>query len=385
LEFFLRATSSPSQLDIVTVQDKNQLDSFIRLPWKFQAQDPCWVPPTISYHEKALDRKRGPFFEVGEAEYYLALRHVEPVGRITAHINRLHDEIHQDDTGFFGFFECENDPGTATALFETAAAWLRARGRKRIRGPLSFGIYDEVGLLVEGFDSLPAIMHTHNPPYYVDLVEGFGFTKACDWYALSITRERGVEGMQDKLDEIMENTGLRLERPRARDILLRRDEVLDLFNESWEHNWGHVPFTRKHFQGIIKELLPILRPDLMRLMLDKDDRIAAFIITVPDLNPTLKKFDGRLNLLHKARLLYEARLKPLKHLRTLLLGVKREYQRKRLHHALILCSYLDFYQHRSIQSCDCSLIPEQLTLYMRALGKYGAKRYKIWRIYDRDL
>ncbi len=359
---------------------------FIRLPWAFNSHDPYWVPPTISLQRKMLDKKKGPFFEFGEAQYYLALRGGEPVGRITSHINRMHDERYQDRTGFFGFFECENNKETAGALFEEAAAWLRQRDRVRIRGPLSFGIYDEVGLLVEGFDSLPAILHTHNPQYYVDLVESWGFAKASDWYALRITRDQEiVEGMQQKLDDIMRSSGLRLVRPKASVIVDRRDEVLDLFNESWDANWGHVPFSKKQFYGIINDLRPILRTDLMRLMLDKNDRIAAFVITVPDLNTTLQKFNGRLNIIDQLRLLGEARVWPLRKLRTLLLGVKREYQRKRLHHALILCSYLDFYRKKSIECCDCSLIPEQLTLYMRALAKYGAKHYKTWRIYDRDI
>lgn len=373
-------------LSVVPVTTAAELDTFIRLPWKFQAQDPAWVPPSRSYHAKVLDKNKGPFFEYGEAQYFLALRQGEPVGRITAHISRLHDERYQDATGFFGFFECENDSDTAAALFEEAASWLRQRGRTRLRGPLSFGIYDEVGLLIEGFDSLPAIMQTHNPPYYVDLVESWGFSKASDWYALRITRDQEiVQGMRQKLDDIMTNSGLRLVKPKAKDIVERRDEVLALFNESWDANWGHVPFTKKQFDGIIKDLKPILRTDLMSLMLDKDDRIAAFVITVPDLNPTLKTFNGRLTIFDQLRLLYEARLRPLSKLRTLLLGVKREYQRKRLHHALILASYLDFYSQETIKVCDCSLIPEQLTLYMRALAKYGATHYKTWRIYDRDI
>ena len=144
-----------SSLTVVPVETDAQLDMFIRLPWAFNSHDPYWVPPTISLQRKMLDKKKGPFFEFGEAQYYLALRGGEPVGRITSHINRMHDERYQDRTGFFGFFECENNKETAGALFEEAAAWLRQRDRVRIRGPLSFGIYDEVGLLVEGFDSLP--------------------------------------------------------------------------------------------------------------------------------------------------------------------------------------------------------------------------------------
>ncbi len=379
--------SHDRDITIVPVQGKKDLDAFLRLPWRIQQSDPNWVPPLLAHQRKLLDPARGPFFEIGEASYFLALQDGRPVGRLSAHVNHRHDEMYHDDTGFFGFFECMDDARVAAALFESAADWLRKRGKRRMRGPMSFGIYDEIGLLIDGFDSMPAMLQVHNPRYYAGLLEAWGFQKALDWYALKITRETaiGMADMQHKLDDIMEKQSLRLVPATPADIVRRKREVFDLFNEAWNANWGHVPFTWKQFETIISELKPVLRTDLMRLILTPQDEIAAFIITIPDLNAAIQKMNGRLTPLGLLRLYYEARLKPLGKLRTVLLGVRRDYQRKRLHHALILSSYLDFDKRSTINFCDLSLIPENLSLYLRALAKYGATRYKTWRIYDRDI
>ena len=362
------------------------MEDFLKLPWRIQGQDPCWVPPILAHQRKFLDPKHSFFFDIGEAQYFLALQNGEPVGRLSAHINRMHDERYQDNTGFFGFFECVDDKAVAHALFEAAAAWLRERGKTRIRGPLSFSIYDEVGLLVEGFDTIPALMQIHNPPYYLELITSWGFEKAIDWLALKITRPpRDIEGMQLKLNQIMDRDNLRLIAPKPSEIMQRKDEVFHLFNDAWDSNWSHLPFTPRQFETIIKELRPVLRSDLMRIILTPDNKIAAFMITMPDLNPTIQKMNGKLSLFGMLRLYYEAHFKPLKKIRTVLLGVRRDFQRKMLHHALILSTYLDLSRQSSIEFCDCSLIPENLTIYLRTLYSYGAERHKAWRIFDRDI
>ena len=155
--------------------------------------------------------ERGPFFEIGEARYFLASQDGRPVGRLIAHINRLHDACHGPETGFFGFFECIPDQDVAAALFEAAAAWLRERGKTRLVGPLNFGIYDEMGLLVEGFDSMPVLFQTHNPPYYQDLLASLGFIQAMDWHAYKITnRNVDLEAMERRYAEIMRGQDIEL-------------------------------------------------------------------------------------------------------------------------------------------------------------------------------
>lgn len=379
--------SASDSLELVAVDfNSRAMNDFIHLPWKIQQDDPYWVPPLLIQIKHVLNPKKGPFFEFGTAQYFLVYKNGEAVGRISAHVNKMHDERYNDATGFFGFFECIDDQEAANVLLDAAADWLRKRGKKRILGPLSFGIYDEVGILVDGFDSMPAIMQTHNPPYYGALVENWGGAKAFDWLAKRILeRNVDVEGMQKKLDDIVAKNNLTLTSPKPSDVVKRKDEVYKLFNESWDANWGHVPFTKKQWETIISDLKPLLRTDLMRLFLTQEGDIAAFLITIPDLNPTIKELNGKLGLLGIPKLYFAARYRPLKKLRTVLLGVRRDYQRKMLHYALILSSYLDFIKNPSLEVCDCSLIPENLKLYRRMLRGFGANVYKTWRLYDREI
>lgn len=361
------------------------MEDFLRLPWAINARDPYWVPPLLSHQRAFLNPAKGPFFEFGEAVYFLARRDGRAVGRISAHINRLHDEHYKDATGFFGFFECIDDEDVAKILFDQAFAWLRRRGKKRVLGPLSFGIYDEVGVLIDGFETLPAVMHVHNPPYYERLLRSQGFEKAIDWYAYGVFDLHARNGLEDKLEAMLAKHDLVLKRPSPDQMVSRAEEVRQIFNETWEGNWGHVPFTEKQFAGIMKELKPVLKPEFTRFVADKNDNIVAFMITVPDVNPILKKANGELGPFVLAELLYNMKCVTPSKLRILIMGVKREHQRKRLHHAMIHSTYIHVADLPSMVQADCSLIVETNTPLLRALTTYNARRYKTWRLFERPL
>jgi hypothetical protein len=375
------------EIKVSPVQDESSLQDFLRLPWHLYQHDPYWVPPILSHQRDFLDPNQGPFFEIGEAQYFLAFRQGELSGRISAHINRLHDKYHGPETGFFGFFECLPDPRVASALFEAAAAWLKARGKERLVGPLNFSVYDEMGLLVEGFDSLPAIFQTHNPPYYLQLLESLGFRKIMDWHALSLVNPHlylDAPAMEQQVREIIEGEHLTLRTYQARELERRAQEVYEIFNESWSGNWGHVPVTQRQFDTFFKELKPLLRPELVNLALD-GDRLVGFSIVIPDLNPLVQKLNGRLSLFGKLRLLYEAKYKPVKKIRALVLGVLKPYQKKRLHLAMILNTYLYLVKHTHFQVCDFSLIPENLRHYMKTFEIIGAHHYKTFRVLEKEI
>jgi hypothetical protein len=377
--------SSLQDVIVLPVDSEKHMADFLKLPGKIQGNDSCWVPPILSEQKKILDPRKGSFFEFGEAQYFLAFQQGQPAGRLSAHVNRRYEERHDMETGFFGFFESVDDRRVASALFDGAAAWLKEKGKTRIQGPISFTIYDEVGLLIEGFDSLPAFLQSHNPPYYQDLLTSWGFRKAIDWYALRVTnRNVDFSAMKRRLDEIMNGQGLVFIRPKPRELIEHAEEVLEIFNESWDGNWGHIPLTKRQFQDVFKALRPLLRPELIDVIMD-EETIAAFIITIPDLNPSIRKLNGRLSIWCMLKLLYEAKFKPARKLRTILLGVRKPYQHRRLHHALILSSYLRIARLPLAEVCDCSLVPEQLAFYLRTLEKYGAERYKTFRIFEREI
>jgi GNAT superfamily N-acetyltransferase len=240
------------EIMVSPVQNDATLWEFLRLPWRIYQDDPYWVPPLLSQQRQFLDPRHGPFFEIGEARYFLAYRNGRPIGRLSAHINRLHDTYHGPDTGFFGFFESIQDQDVATALFEAAAAWLRQRGKIHLVGPLNFCIYDEMGLLVEGFDSMPAMFQTHNPPYYQDLLTSLGFVKAMDWHAYKITnRNVDLEAMERRYADIVRGQTVEVVTYNPKEVDRRADEVFELFNTAWGPNWGHVPLTRRQFDEML--------------------------------------------------------------------------------------------------------------------------------------
>jgi hypothetical protein len=377
--------ASTGKIAVVPVRDDAALGEFLRLPWRIYQEDPCWVPPILAEQRKFLDPKHGPFFEIGEARYFLAFQNGEVVGRLSAHINRLHDAHHGPETGFFGFFECIQDQEVAAALFEAAAAWLRERGKTKLVGPLNFCIYDEMGLLVEGFDSMPVIFQTHNPPYYQDLLTSLGFVKAMDWHAYKIT-ERNVDlaAMERRYEEIMRGQDVEIAPYNPKELDRRADEVFQLFNTAWEPNWGHVPLTRRQFDEMLEMVKPCLRPGIAFILLDHD-RVAGFGIALPDLNPLFKKLNGRLTFWGKLRLLYWAKYRPLRKIRAMVIGISQPYQRRRLHLALLLRAYVYLVKHTPCEMADLSLIPANLKHWIKVILALGGQRYKVFRVFEKPL
>jgi hypothetical protein len=374
-----------SKILVVAVDNAKEMEAFLRLPWRLYPDDPNWVPPILDFQREFLDPRTGPFFEFGEAQYFLAYHDGQPAGRLSAHINRLHNQYHDPEDGFFGFFECIQDVSVAAALFDAAAAWLGQRGKKRLIGPLNFSVYDEMGLLVEGFDTMPAIFQTHNPPYYLDLLSELGFTKVLDWYALKITqREVDVPRLEKRLQQILRGQRLIFTKYHPKELERRAKEVYTLFNEAWHRNWGHVPVTDSQYKKFFHDLKPLLRPELINLILD-GDHLVGFAIAIPDINPLVKNLNGRLTWWGKLRLWYEAKFRPYKKARGLILGVLQSYQSRRLHHAMIIRIYLDIVKRSPCEVFDLSLIPENLGPYIKALEFYGAHRYKTFRVLQRDI
>jgi hypothetical protein len=373
------------EITVAPVQNDATLWEFLRLPWRIYQEDPHWVPPILSQQRQFLDPRHGPFFEIGEARYFLASRNGRPIGRLSAHINRLHDTYHGPETGFFGFFESIPDQDVAAALFEAAADWLRPRGKTRLIGPLNFCIYDEMGLLVEGFDSMPAIFQTHNPPYYQELLTSLGFVKAMDWHAYKITnRDVDLEAMQRRLADILDGQDIEVVSYNPKEVDRRADEVFQLFNVAWEPIWGHVPLTRRQFDGMLEMIRPCLRPEMAHILLDHN-RVAGFGIALPDLNPLIRKLNGRLTLWGKLRLLYWAKYRPIHKVRAMVVGISQPYQRRRLHLALILRSYIYLVKHTPCQMADFSLIPENLTPWIKVIQAIGGQRYKVFRVFEKPI
>ena len=281
---------------------------------------------------KLLDPAKNPFFEHAEVGYFLAERDGRVVGRIAAISNRLHNEVHADRVGFFGFFECEYDQTAADALFAAAAGWLREKGHDVMRGPASFSVNDECGLLVDGFDTPPTLMMPHNAPYYLRLIDGAGFRKAKDLLVYRGGYEALHIPVPDRLTRgtelIRKRQGITLRPFNMADFDNEVAKIKALYNRAWEKNWGFIPMTDKELDFLAEQFKPVAIPDLIPFA-EKDGEVVGFGLCLPDLNSVFRRHrSGRLTPALLADLLYHIKLHRFKRLRILLLGILPEWRGK---------------------------------------------------------
>jgi GNAT superfamily N-acetyltransferase len=310
------------------VSGRRDLKRFIELPYRLRSDDPQWVPPLRFERRQFLDRSKNPYFNHAEAEYFLAEREGEVVGRITAQVDRRWDEFQGGNDGMFGFLELENDPEVARALVDAASAWVRERGRERLLGPMDFTTNDECGLLVDGFEKPPIILQPWNPPYYPELLEGLSMTKTMDMWMWDLWLGKLKQGnefdpMIEAAAKISEDKGVVVRKMRKRDLEAEIARFMEIYNEAWSKNWGFVPITEEEISFQAKNLKPLLVED-WAMIAEQDGKVVGAALTLPDFNQVLAKMNGRLFPLGWWHFLVGRR--KIDRVRVFALGVKREYQ-----------------------------------------------------------
>ncbi len=370
-------------VEIIPVNGAKTLREFIRLPWKIYRGDPYWVPPLILDQKKLLDKNKHPFFLHSTADFFLARRNGEYVGRIAAILNNNHNKFHREKTAFFGFFECVNDAAVAHELFETAANWARARGMSLLRGPANYSTNDTCGMLVEGFDASPAIMMTYNPRYYLDLIAGEGFTKAMDLYAWWMHSDVGINPKIKRVGErVLQEHGIVLRNIDLNNFWGEVELVKRIYNDAWSNNWGFVPMTDEEFHFLAKDLKPVVDPRLV-MIVEKEGEPVGFSLSLPDLNRALKKINGRLLPFGIFKVMYHAR--KIHSVRVLTLGVVRRLQTIS---GIGAALYMETFRRpvaAGFDSGEFSWTLENNNLINRGMSLLGAKIYKRYRMYDRPL
>ena len=321
--------STPLRVD--PVSSSSDLKEFVKLAYRIYAGDPNWPPPLRSDVRWMLDEAKNPFWKHAKRRLFLARRAGKVVGRIAAIADAEHNRVHADKTGFFGFFECENDPEAARALLSRAGEAVRELlpGCDKLRGPANPSLNDEVGALVpaESDPGLPFLMMTYNPAYYLDLFADAGFVKEKDLVAiLAPVDDRSFK----RLARIAE--GVRRREPKlvVRPIRMNKfDEdlaiVKTIYNGAWEKNWGFVPMTSEEIDAMAKKLKPILYPPYI-LFAEIDGKPVAFHLALPDFNQVLVKMGG--SLFPFGWLKFFTEKKKIDRCRTMALGVLPEYRKR---------------------------------------------------------
>lgn len=373
----------PNNFEIRPVQGKKDLLAFIKLQWKINQDDPNWVPPLLMDRLKLLNKQNNPFFKDNPAEFFLAYRDGEIVGRIAAIINYQHNKFQEDKTGFFGFLEAENDKVVFEALLKEVEKWLKGKNCDLMMGPMNPSTNDEVGFLIDGFDSPPYFMMTHNPAYYNSIMQDLGFEKAKDMYAYYIHRDNLNMGRINHLSEGMK----RKFQVSMRSIDLKKfnDElktVREIYNDAWSKNWGFVPMTPEEFDFVANDFRKIIDPELVMIAEYRGNPI-GFSLALPNYNEVFKKIpSGRLFpfglitfLLNKGK---------IKSLRAITLGVTKDYQTSGIGGMLIL-ETIRRGLSAGYECAEMSWVLEDNELMKKGASMVGGSIYKTYRVYQKPI
>ncbi|MBM3299288.1 MAG: acyl-CoA N-acyltransferase [Deltaproteobacteria bacterium] len=374
-----------SHIEVGSVSSRSDLKAFVDLPWKIYAGDENWVPPIKKLLRKLLDPHKHPFWQFSRRELFLARRGGKVVGRIAGIVDDNYNRYHNEKSGAWGFFECYNDSEAAQALFNAVENWVTAEGMTYLRGPFSPSTNYEIGMLIEGFEFPPTFMMTYNPKYYPSLVESCDFRKEKDLLALLLDKRPGSgkrEFIARLAQKITEKGFVHL---RNLDLNSLHSEVAmmkSLYEEAWGKNWGFVPMTDTELMEMAGNLRKLLDPDFAFFVYYKDEP-AGFCLIVPDVNPLLRRLNGKLGIMSLLKIaLYR---KEITGLRGLLFGFKPKYQKLGL--PLVAFDHLDRVQENTPQYKYLELgwnLEDNHDINQFEMD-LGARIYKKYRIYGKQL
>ncbi|HEV2724156.1 MAG TPA: hypothetical protein VGV10_05945 [Thermoleophilaceae bacterium] len=373
-------------VEVTPVGARGDLREFIELPFRLHSTRDKWIPPLRIERRMFLNRRFNAFFEDGEAQLFLARRDGRVVGRISAQIDHAFNRYHGNRWGMFGFLESEDDDEVLPALLDSAAGWLRERGRDRMVGPMDFTINDESGVLVEGFDREPFIKQPWHPPYYQRLCEAAGLEKAMDlwmWELYIEDRERIVPGIVEMAERLEPEHGIRIRKMSRRRLRKELDLFGETYNEAWKDNWGFVPYTKETLDHYALELQLVFDRHwfMVAERIDTGESVGV-AITVPDINQVLKRMNGRLLPLGWWHFLRRGKI--VDRVRVGFLGVKREYQ----HTGVAAAFYIEHFDMAAIRPQkwgEMGWILETNDAMNRGMEGMGGRLVKKYRVYERIL
>lgn len=367
-------------IEIRQISDK-ELNAFVQFPFDLYKDNPYWVGE-LKGDTKKLLRADNAFWKQSSRALFMAYKDGKPAGRIAAVVNGAHNAYHHENIGFFGFFDCVDDEAVSASLFAAAETWLRCQGVSAVRGPANPSSNHVYGLLMDHFDSMPAIMMPYNFPYYSKLIEKAGFEKVKDLLAFHRTKD-------DKFSERFMRVCARCER--AQGIKLRRldlknlakeaEIIREIYNKAWAENWGFVPLSKQEMADMVDELKLVVRPE-GTCVLEVDGVPAGFYIAIPNMNHALKELKGSLaNPLRVVKALRAWR--KIKDARLIMLGVAPEFRKRGID--LILIKHIITHGVAVWNEAELSWVLEDNDGIIRGILECGCRQSKRYRLYQKKL
>lgn len=351
--------------------------------------DPAWIAPMNFEIEERLDPKKNPFFDHAEAALFVAYRDGRIVGRVSASVDRDWLRVWNDDTGHFGFFDTIDDPEVARALLTRAEEWLRAKGMKRVNGPMSLGANEEIGMLVEGFEHPPSLMMAHSRKWQGKLVEECGYTKEKDLFSWRFTSDTPLtKRALDAWESIKALPEVTLRSIDMKNFAKELATIVDIYNEAWAGKWGFVPITQREVEKMTADMKLVLDPDIAFVAVIDGEPIGMCIM-IPNLNEAMADLDGALFPFGWAKLLWRVKVRHPVSTRLILLGI-RERVRKNVkrYGGLSAAMYVEVAKRGTAKGyrwSELSWTREDDAPINVGIKAIGGKIYKRYRVYTKDL
>ncbi len=379
-------------ITVKTVESKQDIETFLHLPWKIYIsngkRDPNWVPPFLDDQRSLLNPKKNPYHKHARFKLFMAFNEKnELVGRISASVDDNFNKHWNEKVGFFGWFECVNDVEVAKVLFSHAENFLKAEGMTTARGPASFTSNDDYyGFLLKGYDQPAVMAMTYNPPYYLELAEKCGYTKAKDLYAWWLTTANPFpERIARIADKIRERENLVI---RSLNMKNYQQEIMvfkDIYNSAWEKNWGAVELTDEELNYQAKKLKDIVWPDFV-LFAEVDGKPVGACLCTPDINQVLRRIDGELFSWNTpfALITFLTNVGKINQARLMALGVIPEYRKKGID-AVLYYEIFKAGMKRKVTGGELSWTLEDNDMINKGIAATGASQYKSYRIYGKNI
>ncbi len=372
-------------IERVDTLSRSQVRRFVELPFRLYAGHAHWVPPLRRDVATALNRRRHPFYERSDAEFFVATRDGRTVGRIAVLENRPFNDYHAEREADFYFFDCENDSEAAAALFERVFDWARTRKLDRIVGPKGFSALDGYGILVEGFEHRQLMMMmNYNYPYYGPLLEALGFRKEVDFISRHMRKESFIlpERMQRIADRVRERGKLRVKCFRSkRELVDWAPQIGEAYNKAFVRNWEYYPLSQRQIDFVVRDVLTVADHRLIKVITHGED-VVGFLFAFPDLSAVLQRIRGRLTPLGIIRLLLEMRR--TKCVAVNGAGVLPEFQGCG-GNVLLYSEIEKTVNEFGFEHADLTQVAETAVQMQRDLEQFGAQIYKRHRVYARPL
>ena len=378
------ATQSP--ITVVPVEGAKLWRAFHHLPYRLYADDPNWVPPLLLERQTHFQANHNAFFQHAKASFWLALKDGEPVGRMTAQIDFLHLEQHHDATGHFGFLEAIDDAEVFAALLAKGEEWLKGEGMTRVFGPVSFNLWDEPGLLVDGFDTPPRVMMGHHLPYYQNRITEQGYTQVQDVLAYERPVHRPFGDTLDRLIEKGRKKHAYVMRPIRMDKKNFPSEIAlirDIINDAWSDNWGFVPITYAEIEEIGTLFKLVLKPDAL-VIAEYDGEAAGVAMALPNINEFTKDLNGKLFPFGLLKLIWRLKFQGVKSGRLALMGVRRKFRTTPAGAIIALLMIEESMKADLVEKAETAELSwildsnEPIKRILEAFGCHISKRYRIF-------